>query len=225
MFGQIFGCLKSGSALRHGLRPAPLFLLLVSIFAHSSSAQAKPLRVSAAHSTQPESTSTQTTADVTLLAPSESLQREIAGGKKQSYQIELSEGQYADIEIDSLRLKAAVTVFDTRGEAVARYDINQNSRTHQGIEIVAEATGRYRLEVTDKSTDAAQTYTIQFTAPHAASDQELHTYQARRLHFRAAALIDAAKYNEALALEEKALGLREHAHRWRSRAPPLSLQA
>jgi CHAT domain-containing protein len=147
----------------------------------------------------------------TTLEPGKLVEQQISRGQKHSYQIELTQGQYASIEIVPHGFSASVAVFDGAGEAITKYDVNPNSQTTQTIEVVAEATGRYRLEVESKAADAIQTYTIQLAPPRPASEQELSADQARRLHFKAATLLNAAKYDEAQALEEKALALREQA--------------
>jgi CHAT domain-containing protein/Tfp pilus assembly protein PilF len=150
--------------------------------------------------------------DAPLLESDKPIERKISGGQKQSYQIELREGQYTKIEIGSRSLRAGVRVFDPAGEVISENDVNQNSQARQTIEIVAEATGGYRLTVEGKAKDTeAQTYTVQLALARPASDVEAQTYQAQRLHNKASALISTAKYDEAQALEEKALALREKA--------------
>ena len=150
--------------------------------------------------------------EIPLLELNKPIAREISGGQKQSYQIELSEGQFTKIEIGSHSLRAGVSVFDPAGEAIAERDLNQNSQAQETIEIVAGATGRYRLTVAGQAKDTeVQTYVIQLAAVRPASEVEAQTDQARRLHTKAAALINGARYEAAEALEEKALALREQA--------------
>jgi CHAT domain-containing protein/Tfp pilus assembly protein PilF len=152
------------------------------------------------------------TQDIPLLEPDKPIERQISGGQKQSYQIELREGQYTRIEIASRSLTAGVRVFDPAGEVISENDINQNSQTLQTIEIVAGATGRYQLTVAGKAKDTvAQAYGIHLAVARPASDAEVQIDHAQRLHNKASVLIGAAKYDDALALEESALALREQA--------------
>jgi CHAT domain-containing protein len=138
--------------------------------------------------------------------------REISAGEKQSYQLEVSEGQYAKVEIASSDLYANIKLFDSTGEVITEYAAKLTDTSSQKIEFVAPATRVYRLDVESKSADSKpQTYTIQFVASHPASDQERWTYQALRYHYKASTLIAAGKYDEALAQEETALTLREKA--------------
>jgi CHAT domain-containing protein/Tfp pilus assembly protein PilF len=146
----------------------------------------------------------------TELLPGKLVKREISGKVKQSFQFDLAKDQYASLAFAGSAFAGSVKLFDASGEAILEYDFKHTAPAQQTIEIVAEAAGRYRLDVEGGLADSAvQTYTIQLTAVHAASDQELWSYQADRFHFRAGALKAAQKYDEALALEEKALRLRK----------------
>ncbi len=141
-----------------------------------------------------------------------SVAREISAGVKHSYQLELSEGQSAKVEIASSDLDASIKLFDSTGELIIEYASKLNATSNQEIELVAEATRAYRLDVVRKSgTSGPQTYTIRFATSHPATDQERWKYQALRNHFNASKLIAAGKYDEALAQEESALTLREKA--------------
>jgi CHAT domain-containing protein/Tfp pilus assembly protein PilF len=209
MFKEILKCLRSGCSPVISSRFVLLFLLTICLFADSSASRA--LNASTVHVEKHKGALTQN-AEVTRLSPGESLSREISKGQKQSYQIDLTEGQFADVEIGSTNLSSHVTVFDGRGEAVAEYNVNQQAQAHQAIEIVAEATGSFGLTIESKAKDSvAQTYTIHLVLPRPASNEELWTFQARRLHLKASALIESAKFDEAQALEEQALVLREKA--------------
>jgi CHAT domain-containing protein/Tfp pilus assembly protein PilF len=204
---QIFGYLDPGPS-----RLVALFLLTIGILIHTATTQAVDHEASSLRDAHQEGAATQSAPQATLLAHGESLSRQISKGEKQSYQIELIAGQFAHVEIASPRLRAAATVFDTKGEAAAEYNLNQNSQRAEGIDFVAETTGRYRLEVTGRSSEpAAQTYTIQLAAPRPAADRESRIYQALHLHFKASGLINASQFDEAEALEERALALREQA--------------
>jgi CHAT domain-containing protein/Tfp pilus assembly protein PilF len=187
---QISAYLEAQFSARVRLRLSLLLLLLLSSpFAHAENARSQ---------------------ESTALEPGKPIEQQISGRQTHSYLIGLTQGQYASIEIVPRGFSASVTLFDGAGEVITKYDVNPTSQADQTIEIVAEATVRYRLEVASKSTDAAaRTYTIRLAPPRPASEQDLSADQARRLHFKAATSLSAAKYDEAQALEEKALALRE----------------
>jgi len=152
------------------------------------------------------------TSEAAKLELGKPVEREISAGEKQSYQLELIEGQYANIEIAARALNASVKLLDSTGEVILEYAAKLTATSNQKIEFVAAATRAYRLDVEGKSADSRpQSYTIQFVNTHPASEQELWTYQALRYHFKASTLIAAGKYDEALAQEESALKLREKA--------------
>ena len=48
------------------------------------------------------------------------LQRQLAGVQKHSYQIDLTQGQSATIEIDCQGISATISLFDAAGEAIKR---------------------------------------------------------------------------------------------------------
>jgi CHAT domain-containing protein/lipopolysaccharide biosynthesis regulator YciM len=161
---------------------------------------------------QTGSKNSQTTSEVASLELGKPVAREISAGEKQSYQLELNEGQYAKVEIASSDLDASIKLFDATGALIIEYASKLTATSNQEIEFVAEATRAYRLDVEGKSTSAkTQTYTIRFVTSHPASDQERWTYQALRYHYKASTLIAAGKYDAALAQEESALKLREKA--------------
>jgi CHAT domain-containing protein/lipopolysaccharide biosynthesis regulator YciM len=140
------------------------------------------------------------------------VEREISAGQKQSYQLEVSEGQYAKVEITSRDLDASAKLFGSAGEVITQYAAKLTAGSNQEIELVAEATRVFRLEVELKSANSGpQTYTIRFATSHRASEQELWIYQALRYHYKASQLIATGKYDEALAQEEMALALRAQA--------------
>jgi CHAT domain-containing protein len=160
----------------------------------------------------PGQTGKPTTSEVASLEFGKSVAREISAGAKHSYQLELIEGQYAKVEIASSDLDASIKLFDSTGELIIEYASKLTATSNQEIELVAEATRAYRLDVERNSANSGpQTYTIRFANSHLASDQERWTYQALRNHFNASKLIAAGKYDEALAQEERALALREKA--------------
>lgn len=195
----------------------PFFLLWVSFLIQLAPALSVP--------GQTDNKDKRNTSAVATLEPGKPVEREISAGEKQSYQLEVSEGQYANIEITSRDLDASVKLFGSTGEVITQYAAKLTARSNQEIELVAEATRVYRFDVERKSGNfRPQTYTIRFVTSHPASDQERWTYQAVRYHYKASTLIAAGKYDEALAQEESALVLREKAMGPESSAVANSLQ-
>jgi hypothetical protein len=128
----------------------------------------------------------------TYLEPGKSVTGEISGKQKRNYQVELISGQYARIDFSGSDVIGSIQLYDVHGEEIDDYALEPKSETRQMIEIVPDATGRYRLEVEAKSADSAiHTYTIQLAVVRAASDEELTISQARRLDFSAGALMAA----------------------------------
>ncbi len=198
MFNQTIGCLRPNFSARKSLLLSLLLLISLCVqYTHSSHTQASAV---------------QNGQQVTPLELGKSVERQLSGGQKNTHQIELAEGQYASIEIDGRGISAAITLFDAAGEVITLYNADPSSPGKETIELVAEATGRYRLDVEGKPASApAQTYAIRLTAISHAPEKELWRHQARRLSYKANALIGAGKYDEALVMAEQALPLREKA--------------
>jgi CHAT domain-containing protein/Tfp pilus assembly protein PilF len=161
---------------------------------------------------QQQPNGTQNTQEIITLERGKSVERELTGGQKHSYQIDLAEGEYASIEIDSRGISAAIRLFDPTGEVITQDNADPSAPSKKTLELVAEAAGRYRLDVEGKSSSPhAQTYAIRLTAISPAPEKELWLYQARRAYSKALTLWQGGKYDEGLVSAEKALALRERA--------------
>jgi CHAT domain-containing protein/Tfp pilus assembly protein PilF len=211
MSNQSICCLRPNFSAQKSLHHSLLLLILL----WTPSTQAAQVQASDDRSTQSlpqQQAGSQNAPEVTTLELGKAVERQLSGGQKHNYQIELAEGEYASVELDSRGVSATISLFDATGEVITLYNADPNSPGKETIELVAEATGRYRLDVEGNSSSApAQTYAIRLTAISPAPEKELWRHQARRLSHKANALIGAGKYDEALVMAEKALPLREKA--------------
>src|SRR6266508_179596 len=82
---------------------------------------------------------------IDTLEPGKSIEREIASGETQSYQVILSSGQFAHIVIEQHRQDLAVAAFAPDGKQIATFD--SYSKGPEPMSLVAKASGVYRLEV------------------------------------------------------------------------------
>ena len=193
-----------------------LFLLFIPIciqYADCLNAQAASGRPSLAEPPpQQQSNETQNTQEVFTLKRGQSIESELSGAQKHIYQIDLMEGEYASIEIDTRGISAAINLLDPTGEVITNYIADPSAPGKKTVELVAEAAERYRLEVEGKSSSAlGQTYAIRLTAISPAPEKELWLHQARRFHSKAHTLWQTGKYEEGLVSVEKAVALRERA--------------
>ena len=169
-------------------------------------------RQSLAESSLQQQPNIQNTQEIVTLERGQSVQRILSGLQKHSYQIDLMEGEYAGVEIDSRGISAAISLFDLAGQVMTQYDADSHAPGKKTLEFVAETGGRYRIEVEGKSSNAnAQTYEIRLTAISPAPEKQLWLHQSRSAHSKAHTLLQARKYDEGLALAERAVALRERA--------------
>jgi CHAT domain-containing protein/Tfp pilus assembly protein PilF len=162
-----------------------------------------------AQSALPRQPPAQNQQDIIPLEPGKLLEREIAGGQKHSYQFEMAQGQYSSIVVDCGGMRARITLYDTAGTAISDYDTEPNS-PKQTVEIVAKATGHYRMDVKSKLPKApAGTCSVLLAAPRSASENEVLLQEARELDYKAGEFDAARKYDEALEPAQRALELRE----------------
>ncbi|MBZ5536846.1 MAG: tetratricopeptide repeat protein [Acidobacteriia bacterium] len=147
--------------------------------------------------------------EVTILEPGKPLESRIARGKKYGYKFELSQRQYAAVAIDCQGAAAIIRLLDTAGTEIDRSFVSAQS-VNRRIEIVAETTGRYGVELENKSGPVpTETCTILLSEPRPASEKDHQLQQARTLAFKAEILSGAGKYPEALESAQKALELRQ----------------
>ncbi|HEY6806326.1 MAG TPA: CHAT domain-containing tetratricopeptide repeat protein [Pyrinomonadaceae bacterium] len=146
----------------------------------------------------------------TLLQIDKPVTSVISANQTQHYQIDLVQGQLASVEFSSSGLSAGLKVLDSRGEAITAYGFQRTNPTRETIEIVAELTGHYQIDLESKSSDNIdQPYTIQLTSVRAASDHDLSAFNARRLHYQTSTLIAHNNFKEAVVVEEQVLKIRE----------------
>ena len=211
MSNQSICCLRPNLSAQRILHHSLLLLILLWI----PSTQAAQVQASDDRSTESlrqQQAGSQNAPAVTTLELGKAVERQLSGGQKHNYQIELAEGEYASVELDSRGVSATISLFDAAGDVITLYNADPSSPGKETIELVAEATGRYRLDVEGKPSSApAQTYSIRLTLISPAPEKELWRHQARRLSYKANALIGVGKYDEALVMAEKALPLRETA--------------
>jgi CHAT domain-containing protein/Tfp pilus assembly protein PilF len=187
----------------------PLLMLLAQAAPGASSPGDTP-RVDFQQTPAPLVTTPPATPRPDALVPGQPVTRELANGQKHTYAIELTAGQFVNVEFEGRGVNAALRIYDSAGERINMYEVAPSMTGQQTIELVAGATGSYRLDVTGKPTQAtAPGYTLQLTIPRPATEQETALFQARRMYLEANALTAAGKQDEALALTQQSLVLRE----------------
>jgi CHAT domain-containing protein/Tfp pilus assembly protein PilF len=189
------------------------FILLLSVTFSSSSiisqkAQAgtpRGLRQQTQPSAPPEQAQ-----ETTVLAPSKPIERDLLGGQKHDYQITLAEGQYASVIVEQRGIDLVARWLGPDGKQIAEFDSESRPQGIEETELVAEATGRYRLSIEAAQKEApAGSYAVSLVELRAATGSDRSLQEARRLCAESIRLWRAGKYDEALPLGERALAIRE----------------
>ena len=84
---------------------------------------------------------------MTLPAPGQSIERELAGGQKHSYQITLAEGQYLSVVVEQRGIDVAVQMVGTKGETITEWDRELTLQGRENAELVADTAGSYRVTI------------------------------------------------------------------------------
>ena len=209
MFKQIIKRSKSSS--RNSPRLCILLsLILCSQFVHGNGAQARGHRADYCSLYVATTNWAQATHEVTTLELGKPVERELSGRQGDSYQIALSEGQYARAAIKQLGVDVVISLLGTDGKSIADFDLEVTNQGEEKIELMAEHPGSYRLLVKAKYPNLpAGRYEIQWVEVRDANEKDRLLHEARRLLAESTRMSDAGKYTEALPMVEKALELRK----------------
>ncbi len=150
------------------------------------------------------------TQEPTTLESGKPVERELSGGQEHIYQIALTDGQYASVVIEQHGIDVAVQLQERDGKVTTNFDSEYRGQGEEKAEIVAEATGSYRLKVqaSSKSAPTAR-YVIRVGEIRPATRNDLLMHEARKLESAYRQAVLAGKYEEARGLAERALAVSE----------------
>lgn len=135
---------------------------------------------------------------------------EISGGKEHIYQIALTEGQYAGVIVEQRGVDLNVRWLGTDGRLLATFDDEYRSQGEERPEIVAGATGTYRLIVSASSRSAPSgQYQIRIAELRSATGDDRSKQEARRLEGEWFPAFLAGKYDQAREMVERAISISE----------------
>jgi CHAT domain-containing protein/lipopolysaccharide biosynthesis regulator YciM len=127
------------------------------------------------------------------------------------YSFDLKERQYTTIFVVCPDLPVTIKLLAGIDAPIDRYSVPAKP-AQQTVEVVAETSGHYRLEIESTSSEpAGRSCTIQLAQSREASEPEVMLQQARTFAFRAVELMRAGKLDLALEPAQRALLLREKA--------------
>ncbi len=150
------------------------------------------------------------TSEITALETGKTIDREISGGRKHIFQINLEKGQYANILLEQKGIDVLIRVFGADGKLTSEFDREVRANGVETVEIVASENGAFKLEVEAKVKNApSASYKITLTELRRATENEFSLEEARRFMIESRVLERAGKYLEALPLLERAVEIRE----------------
>src|ERR1041384_2240918 len=142
------------------------------------------------------------------LTPGQTSDQQISRDEIQSFAVELSAGQYAEVDLGWFGLNLGISVLDPDGKKLLPNDPTLNSNGPLSISIQADRGGIYRLTVKPIVTAKIRgKYQVTLHEPHSATSED-HSRLEAQLYINQAAVapplqkVDA--YGKALALLEAA---------------------
>jgi tetratricopeptide (TPR) repeat protein len=155
-------------------------------------------------------TASQKVTEVTTLELGKAIERELAGGQKQAYQLTLAEGQYARVTIEQRGIDVVARLLGPDGKVFLEFDFEIRPQGQEPVEWVAETAGNYRLSVEAKQMETVgANYRIRFDEMRPAGEKDRALQEARKLYAESYRLRRAGKYDEALAPGKRALEIQE----------------
>jgi tetratricopeptide (TPR) repeat protein len=115
----------------------------------------------------------QTSKDEPSLELNKEVERELAGGQSHSYQIALVAGQYLYVVVDQRGIDVLVRLFAPGDRRVKEVDSPNGTQGPEPVEVIAEVTGSYRLEISapQKGVPPAH-YAVRIEALRVPSDRD-----------------------------------------------------
>jgi CHAT domain-containing protein len=148
--------------------------------------------------------------DYPVLEPGKSFERALAGGEDHTFQVALSNGEYAGIIVEQRGIDVVVQVLDQSGKLLAEFDSESRTEGREVVGLVADSGEGYRLRIkTAYPREAPGRYEIRFAESHSASDSDRSIFESHKLRTEAQAQLDLGKYDEAIRILERALPLAE----------------
>src|SRR5215467_6173237 len=162
----------------------------------------------------PQPSTAQNAQEITTLERGKPIEREIAGSQKHSYQIAVAQGEYAKVIITLRGVNVIVKSVGVDGKPMAEFrDFDSENRANglDRAELVATtAAGLYRFDVEPKyKMLPGGRYEIRLAETHIATEHDRLLEEAREFYTKADQAITAGKYDEAQAMLEKVLDIRE----------------
>lgn len=186
------------SHFRPRMIPGVVLIMVIGVFAHCVLPQTPA----------PAPSPNQVTEPATLLEPDKSVEREVAGGMRHRYEIQLSAGQFMRVEIKPRDINLGVILNLPNGKSRQLFQPFEASRDLVFGE-VAEQSGIYRVDIYTMPKATTGHYEIQLVELHQATEKERALQEARDLYFESFRLHKQGLNVQAAPLMIRSLEIRE----------------
>jgi tetratricopeptide (TPR) repeat protein len=132
--------------------------------------------------------------------------RTLAAGEVDAYEIELAAGEYVHLRVEQLQLDVAIAVFAPGHRRLFCADSPNGPNGPEEVHLVADSSGRYRLEVKGVAAGRSGAYREQLVVRRPARAADHDRFEAQMAARQATETgDDAAGFWEAAAKDEKAM--------------------
>lgn len=145
------------------------------------------------------------------LKPGTGSETTLSGGQKHSYIIAVEKDQFVELTVEQRHIDVVVRVFLPEEKLLAEFDTPTGTEGFEHVEFVAEASGNYRIEVSQlPGGDGSGQYQIKLEELRKATEQELQSAKNERSRKTKglALLTETTQYVDQLRLPETRVEIR-----------------
>jgi len=147
--------------------------------------------------------------ELTKLEPQKTVYRDISGGQIDTFQIDLTAGQFAKLTIEQRGVDVFIRLLGADGSIPIEVDADPRNEGEEKFEFVGSESGAYKITVAPRLKAAAPgRYELTLNELRTATDAEKQLDEARRLSTRANQLYIGNEPDKALPLAQRALDIR-----------------
>ena len=145
-----------------------------------------------------------------VLEPGKSFDGALTGGEDHTFQIAVSNGEYAGVIVEQRGIDIVVQVLDPSGKLLAEFDSESRKEGREFVGLVADSGEGYRLRIKAVYPRAAPgRYEIRFAETRSASESDRSIFESHKLYTEAQAQLNLGKYDEAIRILDRAVALAE----------------
>lgn len=125
--------------------------------------------------------------------------------KTQDYCLQLEGGDFVHLSVEQVGVDVEVSIFDPSDRLLQVVDLWNSSRGTEELYLLAERTGRHRINVALQNEAAKGSFTLRLSELRSATDRDRSRVIAQRHMLTGHALVHEQRFGDALAQVEQAL--------------------